>query len=298
MTKNQINPMLLKSGKLPPHDENYIYEIKFDGVRIIADSRDSGFSLYNRNLNDRTQIYSEIVSELNENFEKGCVLDGEIIALNDSGMPDFYKLLERDHAKADSKIHSKIKVYYVVFDILYKNGENITDLPLNIRKEILNEIFKNNSSEIIKKSEIYDNGKILFETIKNNGLEGIIAKEKNSRYLEGVRSSDWIKIKPEKKIDCYIGGYVMKKRLSVCLGLKTKDGLTHIGNAGTGLDEKGFNKLHTALKKCESGINPFIDFTDKSVNYTEPLIKISVEYTEMDKDKKLRHPVIEKIYYN
>ncbi len=301
MKSDMIPPMLLERAKDAFDSPDYIFEIKYDGIRIIADGRDEKYELYTRSFNPRTDMYEEIVRELYINFPPRCVFDGEVIAVDDEGKPDFYKLLRRGRRKTGSKKEQQIPVYYIIFDILYFNGDSVMTWPLIKRKELLDKIFgalSKDCAAFIKKSDVYLlNGKKLFDAAKAMNLEGITAKKADSPYLPGIRSAHWQKIKAVRYMDAFIGGYLLKSRISVCLGLKTDEGLEHIGNAGTGLDEKGFAKLKEYLGACLTDVNPFFNFEDKTAFFTEPVLKICVSYSEIEKTGKLRHPVIEKIYY-
>ena len=199
--------MLLHEVKEPFDNDDYIYELKLDGIRCIAYIEPKSVILQNKRYKDVTDIYPELSNVCNC-VNKQVILDGELVVLT-SGKPNFYSLQKRSLMEDKFKISLAAKknpVQFVAYDILYYDSKDITDKPLVERKEILSEavIEKNNLSV---SRYIEKNGIAFFELAKKESLEGIVAKRKDGKYHIGKRTSDWIKIKVMQDEDLLILGY-------------------------------------------------------------------------------------------
>ncbi len=202
-----ISPMLLHEFKEPFDDEEYIYELKLDGIRCIAYIDTNSVVLQNKRFKDLTEIYPEL-SEVNKCVKKKVILDGELVVLTD-GKPDFYALQKRslmgDKFKRSLAARKK-PVQFVAYDILYSDSKVLTDRPLMERKEILSkEIAEKNNLSISRYIE--KDGIAFFNLAKQEELEGIVAKKKDGKYHIGKRTHDWIKIKVMQDEDLIILGY-------------------------------------------------------------------------------------------
>ena len=174
-----FRPMLLKEINDPFDSEDYIYEIKYDGIRALVFLNSNNIKIISRNNKDLTSLFPELQS-LKTLVKDNTIFDGEIIIMDKNG-PSFSKLQERIHLKDKTKIKMNSEnnpVLFVAFDILYKN-KNLIDLTVLERKKILDNYIEN---EIFIKSKIFYEGKKLFESVKKNNLEGIVAKKKNTKY--------------------------------------------------------------------------------------------------------------------
>ena len=208
-------PMLLDTAALPFDDRNYAFEVKYDGVRMTARFCGGETALYNRRLNERTRRYPEIAAQVKAlcaaSGAGATVLDGEIIALSDGGLPDFYRVMKRDRVEIPTPSFVKeIPVYFMVFDITEFNGSPLYGTEYALRREVLESVFntaergadgagKNGGGletpNIKLTDSIAENGGALFAAAKNEGLEGIVAKRLDSVYSPDTRSRDWLKIK-------------------------------------------------------------------------------------------------------
>ncbi|MDD4111168.1 MAG: RNA ligase family protein, partial [Clostridia bacterium] len=206
----KILPMLLKKNSQPFDSDDYIFELKLDGIRCLAYLDKNEMTLINRRFKNITKVYPEL-KNINKQVKEKCILDGELVYIDENGKPDFNILMTRSLSMNSFKIAVKSKSYpvtFVAFDILYYKGEDITSYNLLKRKAILNDNIVENS--FINVSRYIENhGKILFEKVKEQNLEGVIAKLKRSTYQIGKRSGDWIKIKNLIDEDFIICGYTL-----------------------------------------------------------------------------------------
>ena len=184
-----IKPMLLhKSEDVPSGD--YIHQLKFDGHRALLHISADGFKVFSRHQMDCTQQYSELSSiKINAS---SAVLDGEMIAFDESGKPCFELVMERFMARGKQK-QNMTPVHFAAFDVLYADGRSVTNMPLYKRLDLLNDLVA--PSNVISVVPSFDDGKQLFSQVKAMGLEGIVSKKRESKYRIDSRSYDWLKVK-------------------------------------------------------------------------------------------------------
>lgn len=202
-----ISPMLLFEEHTPFDDDDYIYELKLDGIRCIAYIDNKSVTLQNKRYKDVTDIYPEL-SDMSKCVKKRVILDGELVVLTD-GKPDFYALQKRSLMGDSFRISLAAKnnpVQFVAYDILYFDGKDLTDSPQMKRKDILSEAVTEGHNLSISRF-IEKNGIAFFELAKKEELEGIVAKRKDGLYHIGKRSREWIKIKVMQDEDLLICGY-------------------------------------------------------------------------------------------
>ena len=218
MLNYNITPMLLSESNKVPISNNYIYELKYDGIRALIYINSKNIKIYTRNKIDVTYLFPEL-KKFKNLTNSNTILDGEIICTKD-GKPNFSKLLNRIRLKNKEKINSQSiwnRVTFICFDILMYNNLDLKDFTLLERKYILNN-FKDN--DIFFKSKIFYDGKKLFKTTKKFYLEGIVCKDINSKYIPNIRTNNWIKVKNYKIENFYIGGYKINTShtISIYLG--------------------------------------------------------------------------------
>lgn len=284
------SPMLLKEIKKPFDSNDYLFEVKFDGIRALIFVSPTELTIQSRNKKDITYLFPELKS-ISSIVDKKVIFDGEIVAF-ENGMNSFAKIQERIHLKKDEKI--KIEsfsnpVTFVVFDILYED-KDLTNLPLEYRKKYLN--CYQDTDVFIKSKVINKEGKKLFKSVKKLGLEGIVAKAKWGKYHINKRTDDFIKIKNIQRDQFTIGGFEKKKNgiLSLALGEFKNNSFHFVGKASIGKNHKLYNQiLNKRLSK-----NYFCDFKE-NINYLKPDINCHVEYLERTKKNHLRHPIIKNI---
>lgn len=286
--KQKFKPMLLSEIDKPFNSDKYLFEIKYDGVRVLVYVSPTSIKVINRNLNDMTHLFPELIV-LKNKVSKKVIFDCEIISLVD-GMPSFGKLQERIHLKNKSKIIHLAKedpITLIVFDIIYED-KDLTNQTLLERKEYLK---KYNDDEIFVKSYGFENEGIkLFKQIEKLGLEGIVAKKKEGKYYINTRSHEWIKIKNFKTEEFYICGYVEKKSkyvLSLLLGEYQGNKLYYVGNVS--YSKK--NPLYNEIIKSKLTKNNFENYSGVA-KYIKPYLKVTVSYMERTKSNNLRQPFI------
>lgn len=282
INRRDFKPMLLNSIDKPFDSKDYIFEIKYDGIRSLCFINNNKIEFLSRNNNILNNLYPELES-IKDNINNNVIFDGEIIALDSMGNPSFTNLQKRSHLKDKNKISNSIKnnpVYYIVFDIIYEN-KDITNLPLMKRKEILNKY--NDSEHFIKTMYVDTNGIKLFKEVKKRNLEGIVAKEKNGLYHINKRTDDFIKIKNIKRDEFIIIGYKVNiKNISLYLG-EGKENIKYVGKCSLSLNRREADLIQS-MKTGKKILN-----IDEDIIYLKDKVFCYITYTE--KNNTLRHPV-------
>lgn len=292
--ERMVRPMLAQPADAPFDDKEWIFEVKWDGTRTIC-FHDAGRNRFqNRRFKEIAHRYPEIVVE----GSKRAIYDGELVILRD-GVPSFRGLQEREHISDPRLIEQRsieMPGTYVVFDILYLEGRDLTPLPLAERKEILREELSGKNVEFC--DYIVERGGGLFDAAKARGLEGIIAKRLSSRYQEGVRSKNWLKIKTIKTIDAVLCGLTAGEGNrkdsfgALVLGLYSdEDALVYIGKVGTGFDGSTIRMILSATEGLE-GPCPFpaVPGDPRPIRWLKPTLVCEVKYLEFTWDSALRAP--------
>jgi len=287
--KTFIEPMLAGITKNPFDNEDWLFEIKWDGYRAITEINKDGIQFYSRNGIDFSERFPAIFQALKK-IKHDVILDGEIVLLNEKNLPDFQKLQHYEN-------HLNYPLIYYVFDILELNGKNMEKLPLVERKKILKQLLKNN--QIIRYCDHVDtNGISFLEKAKQQGLEGIIAKKKDSQYARGYRSKEWLKIRNIQSTEVAIAGYTEPKGGRIHFGsliLANKKGKEwqYRGHVGTGFSSALLTSLKKAMKPLETNESPFktrVPLNGK-VTWLKPKLVADIAYTEVTRDNIFRHPV-------
>ncbi len=280
-----LKPMLLKEVSKPFNDSKYIYELKFDGIRAIIYASKDEFVIKSRNGVDITQSYPELKSIQKIVRKKEVIFDGEIVILENK-KPSFKKLQERSNLKNKDKIKDvalEMPVIFVAFDILFENKELI-NLPLDKRLKYLS---KYEDTNYFIKSKTYKNGEKLFLQIKKLKLEGIVAKEKNSKYYPGKRVDNWLKIKNVKEDYYYVHGYKFNtNKYSLILGEYKNKKWYYVGKVSVMPN----NEIIKKLLKLSIRKNILVNYEEEA-KFVRPEYKVLISYLEKTKDGKLRQPV-------
>jgi bifunctional non-homologous end joining protein LigD len=301
---SSIQPMLASVVEKPFDDPNWLFEIKWDGYRAIAFIESGGVRLVSRNQNDLTPRYPELRELPKFVGAKSAILDGEAVVLDDQGRSSFSLMQQRTGIRSHGRQaapRSELPVLYYAFDLLYLDGYDLRRVALDERKRVLKEIL--NAGEIVRYSDHYaGQGIALFDAAKQKGLEGILAKRRNSSYEER-RSREWLKIKITQSVDCVVGGYTDPEGTrqyfgSLVLGLYDgKKKLIHVGQAGTGFDQAALKEIAETLKPIETSKNPFTGPVEaRNVHWVKPLRVAEVKFSEWTHETdegglKLRAPV-------
>jgi bifunctional non-homologous end joining protein LigD/DNA ligase-1 len=293
----KISPMLASSSQ-PFDSPKHLFEVKWDGIRTVAFSGNNKVRLQSRNLNDSTKRYPEIVEALLQ-IPGEAVLDGEIIVLED-GKPSFQRVLEREQIRAPDKVALRARHHpaiYMVFDILYLNGKELLSEPLTRRRELLSDLVNERAtSSIVESTFILEHGKAYFQEASDRGLEGIVAKLLESPYVPGKRTNYWVKIKVQRTTDCIVLGTVIEpgtdRVRSLVIGAYRNDGLTWLGNVGSGLDRETLDGLARDLWALKG--EPPEDMKVSApgeVRWLKPALVVRVKYMELTREGRLRAPV-------
>ena len=290
-----IKPMEPVMYDTPFDNDEYLFQVKWDGVHVLAYIYDNEVKLFNRKQKERTTQFPEIVQALSR-LPFGTVLDGEVICLNEEGKPDFFRVLKRDQTRLNNKIQILKKthpVHYMIFDILYFKGESLIEQPLNKRLMLLKEKVQN--SEVIHiVGSVENNGIALFDAVSKEGMEGIVAKKKSSPYIVGTKSPLWKKIKAWREIDTIVGGWQEKEGelRSLLVGIQQDEGLLYVGSVASGLTSEQRRILREYFLSTSDN-NTFINPPNKvDYNYVKPTIGVKVRYLEWSNDNKLRNPSV------
>src|SRR5207237_7831581 len=298
---SKIVPMLASAADEPFVAPDVTYEPKWDGVRRIAFVDGGEVRLQTRNLTDCTKQYPEgtqAAEALTGAYQ--AILDGEIVALDEKGVPSFQRLQPRMHVSDEStvrKLRRSTPVIYQVFDILYADGEDLTRKPLRERLRRLDAALTPMGS--IRRSEGFPGtGIALFAAAREQGIEGIVAKRLDSIYLPGARSPAWVKIKAFRTMECVVGGWTAgqggrtKTLGALLLGVYRDGKLQPVGHVGTGFDERTLRDLLRILEEHESPTSPFATKprTNQPARWCMPELVCEVEYVEITRDGTLRHP--------
>lgn len=289
--KSFIKPMLASPGTKIFNDKNWIYELKYDGYRALAHIDSGHVELYSRNgisLNDKFKI---IHDEL-EAIEHSAILDGEIVALDADGLPQFSALQNYKDGVTQSTL-----VYYV-FDLLHLNGHDTIDLPLLDRKELLKSLLPD-SAHIQYCDHVESLGKTVFEQAVGMGMEGVIAKKSNSTYDPNFRTSNWLKFKKIEDTETIICGYTLSKTksrkfASLILGMVKEEELQYVGTCGTGFSEQQITELYHKFEVLKTD-TPVFEI-GKHLKGREPVwllpkLVCEVKFSEWTPSDIMRHPV-------
>ena len=300
-----VEPMKAKLVAKPPATGDWIYELKFDGIRLIGIKRDEKVSLLSRNQNELTERFPEIVEAIRILPVRECVIDGEVVALDEEGRSSFQLLQAREMEGRRSP------VYFYAFDLLQIDGKNLLSLPLEARKSVLEKLCAGSGDPIRYSGAIGGDAEQLLGEVKRRGLEGIIGKQRNSVYEPGRRSGAWIKLKCVSEQEFVIGGYTppqgsRKYFGAILVGYYENKKLVFAGKVGTGFTTKSLSMLYKKFQKDARDDCPFVDLPSKQngqwvqditpsmmrkMRWVNPVFVCEIKFAEWTRDKKLRAPV-------
>ncbi|HHU68693.1 MAG TPA: hypothetical protein GXZ31_00130 [Thermoanaerobacterales bacterium] len=294
MLEKFIKPMEPKPYPQPFDSSEYVFQVKWDGIRILAFIGNKIRLQGKKNFKDKSEKYPELTILKDLIKAEEAILDGEVVVMQE-GRPSFPRVIQREFSSDKMRIRAlteTMPVEYIVFDIIFLDGKNLTFLPYIKRYEILSDILT--PKESIHIIENFYNGEDLFEAVKALKLEGIVAKQKESPYVFG-KTNLWKKIKHRRSILCVAGGYTLKegRPVSILLGVFKGNRLFYIGRVSAGLKEKDLIYLQNAGHPLEIDKSPFINPPQvKGENYVwlNPFLALEVEYAEWTEDMKLRAP--------
>ena len=283
-----IHPMLATPVNEPFDHPDWLFEVKWDGYRAVAEIRNGGVSLYSRNLISLDRKFPSLAASLRK-LKMEAVLDGEIIAADDQGRPDFQLL---QHYRDFGGGH----LLYCVFDLLYFRGRDLTGLPLIRRKELLKKILPS-IPNIRFSDHIWKDGVLFYSAAKGKGLEGIIAKHSQSLYEPGERSRHWLKVKTRLTQEAVIAGFTepgggRKYFGALVLGAYEGNELKYIGHAGTGFAANDLEEIHEKLEPLIREECPFRakPETNAPATWVKPELVCEVAFSGWTEEGMMRHP--------
>lgn len=293
-----MRPMLATKGDVVPTGDEWSHEVKWDGVRMLADVAAGGdrARLTTRNGNDATIAWPDLSPA--RMGGRDLLVDGEVIGINDAGVPDFAVIQERMHVRSATtaaRLAKSVPATFMVFDVMRLDGRDLTRLPLAERREILEGLDLGGWQV----PPTYDDGAMLREATLAQGLEGIVSKRLTSTYQPGVRSRAWLKFAHRHRFSFVVGGWRpqegTKDRLaSLLVGEPTADGLLYRGRVGSGIGGAASRLLGEQLASREVGASPFADDVPavdaRGTRWVEPLLVVDVDSLNKMPVTRLRQP--------
>ncbi len=300
---------MLPSAVAEPFDSPaHIYEVLWDGVRALAFVEQGSLRLQDRWGRDVTQRYPELSAISSRLRESGMVIDGEIVCLDADGHPDFTRLRHRlavDDAGAAQALAEQYPVTLQAFDLVYRERQAVTGWPLRRRKEMLANLVRPNAAIAVPDYVVRD-GVAFFDAAREHGLEGIVAKETDSRYLPGQRSRAWLTVRVQQKQNYIVGGFTYGGRWnpraggrsreaisSILLGLVRDDGKLDYAGEVTGGFQDEMEELVRRLDEATIATCPFAGepSLERLVFWCRPEVVATVSYADAWPDGRLRFPV-------
>ena len=292
-----IHPMLATLVDDPFSDPEWIFETKWDGFRSVCFVRNGKTRLVSRNQIEMTPQYPELAGIAGQLAAKEAILDGEIVALDEQGMPRFQLLQPRVGRKGGLEaLRGKGQIVYFVFDLLYIDGYDLTACSVVERKAKLAEILL--PATFIKLSDhVEGEGEAFFREIEKFHLEGTIAKRANSKYLQ-KRTTDWLKIKTIMRTEVVVGGYTQPRGTrsyfgSLVCGLYRGKELHYVAHVGGGFNERTLTSSFKLMQSLKSDQSSFMQVpkTNEPVQWLKPKLVAEVKFSEWTADMRLRQPV-------
>jgi bifunctional non-homologous end joining protein LigD len=285
--------MLLSTGN-PPTGAAVVVEPKFDGVRSLVTLHDGTLTILSRRSYNVTDCYPELAEIPASLIGRSAVFDGEIIAANDRGLCDFQRLQRRMNRRNPSAAHlADTPVYFVVFDLLWLDGSDLSTRPLSERRQRLEALLDEPGRwQLVRR--LHGTPDELIDTCAQIGLEGLVVKA-DGPYRPGQRHKDWVKLKCRKKTTAVIGG-IAKLRSprigALAVGAYHDGRLHYIGQVGLSLPHGQADQLERFLKRIRTTESPFHDLAARDVAYVEPYVVVEISYSEVTEAGTLRQPIL------
>ncbi len=298
--RDPIEPMLARPASKPPDSQDYLYEVKWDGLRAMISLDEGVIQIHGRNRMDMTKQFPELLMPEQAFRATSGLFDAEIVCLEADGRPNFRDVIHRMQQKTEGAItraKAKHPVVCYVFDCLYLDGRAIVNEPLIRRREWLRDAIKKDSPYRV--SEVIEDGTALFEAVRQMGLEGIMAKQRHGTYLPGKRSESWLKIKTRQTLECAIIGYTRGRGDreenfgALHLAQANGDELKYLGKVGTGFDDDSIKAVAAELEKSRTIKRPIKEkpLDDTRSVWIEPRLMCEVQFASLTPDGLLREAV-------
>ncbi|MEJ1240043.1 non-homologous end-joining DNA ligase [Chryseolinea sp. T2] len=297
----EVLPMLSETGDMPKKNEDYIYELKWDGIRALISVEDENVVIKTRNQNIVTAQFPELLNAAKSFRATNGLFDAEIVCLDEAGKPVFKRVINRLMSTGASNIQKLTKqnpVHCYVFDCLYLDGRTLINEPLLKRKEFVRDAIKADTPYRV--SDHVDDGVSLYTAAKEHDLEGIMAKKRDGRYLPGRRSDLWIKVKLRQTAECFVIGYTVGRGTrgslfgALHIAERIGDTWAYRGKVGTGFDDALMKEIDAIIKKHDfikkpSFVPKLLD-DPKSKWVAHPFV-VECSYAKLTPDKIFREPV-------
>jgi len=297
----RVVPMLARTGELPADDEDWGFEIKWDGVRAIAYCAPGEVRLESRNLKEISDSYPELGRLDRALGSRQAVLDGEIVAFDNEGRPNFGRLQQRMHIASREharRLAKQTPVSYVIFDLLWLDGHSLMELPYAERRAQLARLALDGEAWQTPE-HVVGHGRQLLKASQEQHLEGVVAKRLSSRYEPGRRGGSWLKIKTFGRQEFVIGGWLPGKgRRSSTIGalllgvFEAKGSLRYVGRVGTGFSDKELVRLQGLLEPLQQASSPFSagERPPRQASFVQPRLVAEVDFAEWTSAGNIRHP--------
>ncbi len=289
---HHIKPMMAKLTDGPFDNDDWIFEIKWDGYRAVAEVKDGHVSLYSRAGKSFAAKYKPVVESLKQ-LGQNAVLDGEIVVLNEEGYATFQQLQNYQNTPTEH-------LYYYVFDLLYLDGEDLRNLPLLERKKRLESILQEDLPAVRYSDHVVAQGTAFFKEAQRKQIEGIMAKLASSPYRTGARSSEWLKIKTHLRQEAVIGGFTEPKGKrkhigALVLGVYEGGKFTYVGQSGSGFNTKILEMLKSKLEPLVQKDSPFAGKVNPNapVTWVKPELVAEISFAEWTADGLMRRAIYE-----
>src|SRR3954454_22469069 len=284
----RLQPMLATFTDEPFDDRGWVFEDKYDGFRMIAEIRRDKVVLYSRNGKIISHSYIEVAKAL-EGVKGDAVIDGELVAIGKDGVSHFQLL--------QNALRHEANLQYCAFDLMFQDEEDLRRLALTERKKRLKAILPKHKLVAFSRDR-RTFGTRFFEEAERKGLEGVLAKRADSKYLSGARTDDWLKIKTSRRQEVVIAGFTAPKRTrpffaALALAVRQNNSWRYIGHVGAGFTHKTLEELHGKLVKLKCPKSPFpTKVKDEAVTtWVKPSLVAEVKFTEWTGSGEMRHPV-------
>lgn len=292
-------------GELPT-GPGWVYEVKWDGMRVLCDVAPDGVRAWSANGRDALVAFPELAALGPALAPLDALLDGEVVALDDAGRPSFERLQRRMHVSSAAEAGRRAAdtpIAYVVFDLLRLGGHDLTGRPWAERRRLLDEIADDLPAGV-DVAQVYDDGRALLDAVARQGLEGVVAKRADAPYEPGARSRRWVKVKVRRHDELVVGGWSggagnrAGKLGSLLVGVHRRPGdgvLQYAGRVGSGFTVAELDRIAARLAPLATDVCPFDPPPPRDqargAHWVRPEVVVEVAYTEWTADGRLRHPV-------
>ena len=303
---NTITPTLATVGRELPTGDDWVFEPKYDGIRILAFADRGHIALMSRNGIDKAKQFPEVVEAidaLRAKVKHALVLDGEIVATHAGGPARFQRLQSRMHVMDAGAIESNRQAApaaFMVFDLLLEGRKSLVQEPWRARRAKLVSLFRHaGRSKALRLGDVGEDGAVMLRSARRHGWEGVIAKRAGAKYSAGRRTRDWLKLKIERRQEFVVGGWTEPRKSrkdvgAILVGYYNDAGdFVYAGHTGTGFTRASLADMYKRLSRIERATSPFTvtPRTNEKAHWTRPSVVVEIKFSEWTSDRRLRQPV-------